>query len=187
MRIGLCTMTRCVLKTAVPTGSSLLLLLAACGGGGTSSTPPTPPTSPSITSVAVSPNPATITIGGTQQFTATVSGSGSISQGVTWAVFAPSTSTLSPGTMTSSGFYTTPYPAPDTLTVVATSTEDKTKSGSVTVTLSPPATTAGPSLTVDAGNPTHAISPYIYGMNAYLLDSATTKASGISIDRWGGD
>ena len=187
MRIGLCTMTRCVLKTAVPTGSSLLLLLAACGGGGTSSTPPTPPTSPSITSVAVSPNPATITIGGTQQFTATVSGSGSISQGVTWAVFAPSTSTLSPGTMSSSGFYTTPYPAPDILTVVATSMEDKTKSGSVTVTLSPPATTAGPSLTVDAGNPTHAISPYIYGMNAYLLDSATTKASGISIDRWGGD
>lgn len=182
-------MKRYVGKTAICIGSGLILLTAGCGGGGSSSTPPPspPPTSPSVTSVTVSPNPAAATIGATLQFTATVAGTGSISQGVTWAVFAPSTSTMSPGTLSNSGLYTTPYPAPATVTVVATSTEDKTKSGSVTVTLTPPATAAGPALTVDAGNATHPISPLIYGMNAYLLDSSTAKTANIAIDRWGGD
>ncbi len=114
-------------------------------------------------------------------------GTGTISQDVTWAVFAPSNSTLSPGTLTSSGLYTTPYPAPATVTIVATSTQDKTINQSVTVTLSPPATTAGPALAVDVSNQTHPISPYIYGMNAYLLDSNTVKTANLSIDRWGGD
>jgi hypothetical protein len=94
---------------------------------------------------------------------------------------------LSPGTITSSGLYTTPYPAPATVTVVATSTQDTSLSGSATVTLAAPAASTGPALTVDAGNPTHAISPYIYGMNAYLLDQTTAKNTNITIDRWGGD
>jgi hypothetical protein len=47
-------------------------------------------------------------------------------------------------------------------------------------------------LTVDAGNQTHAISPYVYGMNAYLLDGSTADATAvapthITVDRWGGD
>jgi hypothetical protein len=149
------------------------------------STPP--PAQPTITSVAVAPNPGAVTIGTTLQFTATVTGTGSFSKGVTWSALAPSNSTMSPGTITTDGLYTTPYPAPATVKVVATSTEDTTKSGNVTVTLNPPAIAAGPALTVDAGNPTHSISPYIYGMNAYLLDAATTKATNITIDRWGGD
>jgi hypothetical protein len=60
------------------------------------------------------------------------------------------------------------------------------------VTLNPPAAVAGLALTVDAGNQTHAISPYVYGMNAYLLDGNTADATAvapthITIDRWGGD
>jgi Glycoside hydrolase family 44 len=170
-------------SAAVLTGTLLGLSMTGCGGGGANSTPPRP----TITSVTVSPNPAAATIGTTLQFTASVAGTGSFSQGVTWSVFAPSSSTLSAGTITAGGLYTTPYPAPDTVNVVATSTEDSTKSGSVTVTLSPPTVAAGPVLTVDAGNRTHVISPYIYGMNAYLLDAATAKATNITIDRWGGD
>jgi len=50
-----------------------------------------------------------------------------------------------------------------------------------------PATVAGPPLSVDAGNQTRAISPYIYGVNAYLLDSTTAKNINVPIDRWGGD
>jgi Glycoside hydrolase family 44 len=145
------------------------------------------PTGPKITSVTVTPNPAAATIGGTLQFAATITGTGSYSKGVTWSLLPPSGSTLSPGTLTSTGLYTTPYPAPATVTVTATSTEDTTQSGSVTVSLVPPNTVAGPALTVDAGNQTHAISPYIYGMNGYTLNASAAKAANLPIGRWGGD
>jgi hypothetical protein len=142
-------------------------------------------TGPTISTITVTPNTAII---GTQvQFTATVTGTGSFSSGVTWSVAAPTGSTLSPGTMSLTGLFTTPYPAPPTVTVTATSTEDITKSGSVTVTLSQPAAAAGPALTVDAGNETHAINPYIYGMDAYTLYPAAAKAANLTLDRWGGD
>jgi len=140
-----------------------------------------------ITSVTVTPNPATALIGTGMQFTATVAGTGSYSSAVNWAVAAPSGSKLSPGTITSGGLYITPYPAPATVTVTATSKQDTTVSGKVVVTLSPPATAAGPALSVDAGAQTHAISPDVYGINAYLLDPATAKATNTPVDRWGGD
>ena len=142
---------------------------------------------PNVTSVTVAPNPATVTIGSTKQFTATVNGTGLSGNTVTWTLAAPAGSTASPGTLTSAGLYTTPYPAPATVTVTATSTQNPSVSGSVTVTLATPATTAGPALTVDAGNQIHAISPYIYGMNGYLLDSTTAVNANITVARWGGD
>jgi hypothetical protein len=139
--------------------------------------------------VTVTPNPATATIGATQQFSATVVGTGAFSSGVTWALAVPSGSSLSPGTLTATGLYTTPYPAPATVTVTATSSQDATKSGTVTVILSAPVTTAGPALTVDAGNQTHPISPLIYGMNFYTGTSDLAAAAAISlpVDRWGGN
>jgi len=138
-----------------------------------------------ITSIDVSPNIAVI---GTQvQFTATVVGTGTFSNAVTWSVLGPPGSALSAGTISTSGLYTTPYPAPATVSVVATSTQDTSKSGNATVTLNPPATGSGPALTVDVGAQTHAINPYIYGMNYYSLDPAAAKAVNLSIDRWGGN
>jgi hypothetical protein len=145
------------------------------------------PSGPTITSVTVTPNPAPATIGTQVQFAVTVTGTGNFSNGVTWSVLAPSGSMLSPGTISTTGLYTTPYPAPATATVTATSTEDTTKSGSATVNLAAPTAAAGPALAVDAGNQTRAISPYIYGMNAYLLDATTAANTNITIDRWGGD
>ncbi len=142
---------------------------------------------PNVTSVTVTPNPATVTIGATQQFSATVNGTGLSGNTVTWSVAAPSGSTDSPGTITSTGLYTSPYPAPATVMVTATSTQDTSVSGSVTVTLAAPAAATGPALSVDAGNQTHAISPYIYGMNAYLLDASTASSANIAVTRWGGD
>lgn len=142
---------------------------------------------PVITSVTVTPNPAAAFIGTTLQFVASVTGNGSFSNAVTWAVHAPSGSSLSPGDIDAGGLYTTPYPSPATVTVTATSVQDPTVSGVVTVALSAPAATTGPALSVDAGNQTHAISPYIYGMNAYTLAPSVAKAARITVDRWGGD
>src|ERR1035437_2010174 len=141
---------------------------------------------PSIQSVTVTPATA-VAIGSAQQFTANVAGSGSYNNAVTWSLAAPAGSTLSPGTLTPTGLYTTPYPAPASVTITATSVQDLTKSAAVVIPLSPPATAAGPALTVDTANQTHAISPYIYGMRSFNLASSVGKAANITIDRFGGD
>ncbi len=144
-------------------------------------------TSSAITSVVVTPNPATATIGTTQQFSAAVSGTGSFITAVSWSVTGPAGWTGSIGSISSSGLYETPYPAPATVKVVATSTQDTTQSGSVTVTLAPPAAAAGPALTVDLGNPTHPINPYIYGMNGYGFVNSVDGPANPPVIRWGGD
>jgi hypothetical protein len=133
--------------------------------------------------IAVTPNAAVI---GTQvQFNAALPSG--VTGNVTWSVTAPTGSTLSPGTISSSGLYNTPYPAPPSVTVTATSVQDTSVTGSTTVTLSQPAASSGPALTLDAGTITHAINPYIYGMNAYQLAGTTAKKGGVTIDRWGGN
>jgi len=140
-----------------------------------------------ITSISVTPN--TATIGTQQQFTATVHGTGSFSSAVTWSM-TPATGA---GSISSSGLYTTPYPAPATVTITATSVQNTSVSGSTIVTLNPPATATGPALSVDVNTPNtpgenpHTISPYIYGMNAYVLDTASEKIANPGILRWGGD
>jgi hypothetical protein len=146
-------------------------------------------TASAITSVTVTPNPATVTIGTTMQFSAAVSGTGNYSTAVTWSVSGPSppTWTGSIGSISSSGLYETPYPAPATVTVTAWSNQDTSVSGSATVTLQPPATVAGPALTVDVGIPTHPISPYIYGMDAYGYVQSVDGPANVTVLRWGGD
>jgi len=147
---------------------------------------------PGITSINVTPS--TATIGAQQQFTANVNGTGSYSKAVAWSLTCPSCGSLSPGTLTSTGLYTTPYPAPAAVTVTATSTMTgfTNVSGSATVSLNPPATATGPALTVDVGSPGNPISPDIYGMDAYLLNATLADATAvananITVDRWGGD
>ncbi|MGB6687763.1 MAG: glycoside hydrolase family 44 protein [Terracidiphilus sp.] len=140
-----------------------------------------------ITGVSIAPNPAVATIGTPLQLTATVQGTGNFSNSVNWSLSCPACSNLSAGTLNSTGLYITPYPAPASVTVTATSTQTPSVSGSIKVTLSPPATSAGPSLTVDTGNQTHAISPYIYGMNAYSLQTSVAQDANITVARWGGD
>jgi len=129
--------------------------------------------------------PSTAIIGTQVQFNAVLPSG--VTGNVTWSVAAPSGSSLSPGTISTAGLYNTPYPAPSTVTVSATSAADTTVTGSVTVALSQPAASNGPFLAVDAGTITHPINPYIYGMNAYTLSETAAKAAGLSINRWGGD
>jgi hypothetical protein len=86
------------------------------------------------------------------------------------------------------------------VTITATSTANTSVKGTATITLVAPTTTAGPALTIDAnpsdGNPSNPncssgstcpISPLIYGMNAYLLDSTSAQNANVSVARWGGD
>lgn len=89
-------------------------------------------TTPTVTSVSVSPSPATVQKGGTQQFTATVSGTNNPAQTVRWTVTGGKT-----GTSISTGGLLT-VASDETagaLTVTATSTVDTTKSGTAAVTV----------------------------------------------------
>ncbi|HTV83390.1 MAG TPA: glycoside hydrolase family 44 protein [Acidobacteriaceae bacterium] len=140
---------------------------------------------PTITGVTVTPS--TATIGTFQLFTATVNGTGSYNTSVTWSVTGPAGWTGSIGSISSTGLYETPYPAPATVTVRATSVGDTSMSGSATVTLQAPATAAGPALTVDATDPLHAINPLIYGMNGYAITNTDITQGNIPLVRWGGD
>ena len=99
--------------------TGLGFFLAACGGGGNTSAPTAPPpTGPTVTAISVTPTTAVI---GTQiQFVATVTGTGDFNTGVVWEVTPPAGSQLSPGTITKTGLFTTPYPAPATVTVTGT-------------------------------------------------------------------
>lgn len=135
-------------------------------------------------SITITPN--TAIVGEQVQFQAQVSGTGG-NNAVTWSVTAPSGSPYSGGTIDANGLYTTPFPAPPTVTVSAQSVQDPTVSGSVVVTLTEPATATGPVLQVDAGNVTHSINPLIYGMNAAGLDATTAADNNITVTRWGGD
>ena len=92
-----------------------------------------------LTSIVVSPNPASVAIGETLQFSASVKGNGSFGSGVTWSVSGPTGYTGSVGSITATGLYTTPYPAPASVTITAMSTSTSTVAGSVTLTLTSPA------------------------------------------------
>ncbi len=169
-------------------GSAVCALVLGCGGGGSGSTGGTGGSGgPTITGVTLTPTTATVTIGTTQQFTAAVQGTGAYNSAVTWLVTGPSGWTGSVGSISTAGLYESPFPAPASVTVTAYATGDESKSAAATVTLQPPAATAGPALTVDAGNETHAISPLIYGMNGFLLDPTTAANANITVTRWGGD
>jgi hypothetical protein len=166
--------------------AALCVLALGCGGGGTVQGP-TGPAGPTITGVTVTPSSSAATIGTTLQLSAAVSGTGSYNTTVTWSVAGPSNWTGSAGAISSTGLYETPYPAPASVTVKATATGDATKFGTATLTLQPPAAAPGPALNVDAGNRTHAISPYIYGMNAYQFVNSVDGPANPSVIRWGGD
>ena len=87
--------------------------------------------------VEVTPSSASATVGGTQQFTATVTGPSDTS--LTWVVFGSGCSGPACGTISSNGLYkapaTVPYPA--TVTIQTTSVADPTKSASATMTILP--------------------------------------------------
>lgn len=117
----------------------ILLLLAGCSGltsktaGGGSS-----PTTPDNIGVSVTPATASVRAGSTQTFAASVTGNSNTS--VTWSVNAVASGNATTGTIDATGLYTAPanLPAPNTITVTATSVADATKIGNSAVTLENP-------------------------------------------------
>jgi len=112
--------------------SALFGLLAACGGGGGGGNP-TPPL-PTIAVTVAAPS-ATLKIGESQAYTATVTGTSNTA--VTWSVTGTGCTGVACGTITSVGVYTAPaiVPQPSTVNVVATAQADTSKTGSAVLTI----------------------------------------------------
>lgn len=127
---------------------AILVVIWGCGGGGGGS-----PSPPPVVSVEVAPDAATVSVGTTQQFTATVQNA--TNPAVLWSVSGPGCSGSACGTISAGGLYTAPaaVPSPPTVTVMATSMEDATKScpASVTVTSSVTVSTWPGSAQVEVG------------------------------------
>ena len=127
----------------------LLSLLMGCGGG--SGAPASNP-SPSV-SVSISPTSASVEIGGTQQFTATVSNA--TNTAVTWQVNGAIGGNFTVGTISSAGFYIAPatLPSPAGVTITAVSQADSSKSASAPVTIQPQAAPGQPAYVRGASGP----------------------------------
>lgn len=98
-------------------------MFASCGGNSSSVT------------VTVSPNPVTVILAGSQQFTATVAGSSNTN--VTWSVNTVPGGNSTVGTISSTGLYTAPavLPNPATITITAISAVNVKITGTSAVTL----------------------------------------------------
>jgi hypothetical protein len=139
--------------------SSLLVGLIACGGGSKSAV--SSGAISSISSVSPACAPSTVVAGATSQCSATVMGSGDYSSAVTWSA--------SGGTISSSGLLTAPASASNVM-VTATSTQDKTKSGTAAVSVQTPSSTITSVSVV--------CNPATVNINATSQCSATVKGSG---------
>jgi len=111
----------------------LALLQAGCAAVRSGTKTQQPP--PAQIQVSVSPNPANVRAGSSQQFTATVTGT--TSSAITWSVNNVANGNSTTGTINSSGMYAAPasLPNPNTIAIQATSSADSSASGSSSVTL----------------------------------------------------
>jgi hypothetical protein len=141
----------------------------------------------SITSVTLTPSSVTLMPGESKQFTATVTGAGEFSKPLKWTVNEVVGGNSAVGKISDTGLYVTPFPAPASVTVKVVSLVDASRFATATITLVAPPLAAGSALAVDAGAPTHAIDPMIYGANSYDLDPVTLKLARFGSDRWGGN
>lgn len=107
------------------TASAMMLMCFGCGGGGSSSPPPQQVPS-QVSSVGIVCNPAAVAPGATSQCSASVHGTGNLNSAVTWSVSA--------GVINSSGAFTAPS-SPAKVTITATSVQDSSISGTITVTV----------------------------------------------------
>ena len=112
---------------------SITLLLCNCGGGGKTTTTTTT-TTPAVT-IVMGTAPSSLAVGQTYQFSATVSNTSNTA--VTWTAGGVTGGNSTVGTISSSGLYTAPalVPSPQTVTIMATSQADTTKSASATTTI----------------------------------------------------
>ena len=122
----------------------LVIALSGCGGGSSSRS--------AGVFVTLSPITATVSPGGTQQFTATVNNTSN--NAVTWQVNGTTGGDAIHGTISSSGLYTAPgaIPTPSTITVTAIAVANPIQTASATVNVVPQMSISPSSATVTAGN-----------------------------------
>jgi hypothetical protein len=166
------------------------LALVGCGGGGSNSGSQPPPPPPTISSVTVTPATAQVPTGGSQSFTAQVSGTGLFNPDVTWSVDGVNEGNATVGTIVG-GLYTAPSapPNPSNVMITATSVQDSTKSGSSTATvylavslvsITPTAASAGEQLTINIQNPTISMIMVFSGVNGASIPASLQETSGNS-------
>src|SRR5215469_2309933 len=119
----------------------LISLLVRCGG--TNANESGGGTGPSIASVNVSPSSANLLTQATQQFSATVSGTGAFNSQVSWSVNNVSGGNATVGVISTTGLYTAPAvpPSPNAVSISATSTQNPSKTGSASVSIANPVPT----------------------------------------------
>ncbi len=130
--------------------SGVLLLVMACAStngsnpasSNTSTAPAAPAAPPPAVTVSVTGS-ATVTLGSTAQYAATVSGS--TNQSVSWTVNQAAGGNAQLGTISTTGLYTAPttMPSSTTISIAATSAADPTVSSSISVALQAPSATLG--------------------------------------------
>jgi hypothetical protein len=120
------------------------LTFTGCGGGSSSQ----PPQQPNQLSVVLTPTSASMAVGSTKQFTATVTGTSNTA--VTWSVDGANGGNATTGTISASGLYTSPAVAGNH-TVTATCVVDTTKSASAQVTVQGNASVSPASVTLAEG------------------------------------
>jgi len=169
----------------------LLLLIVSIVGCGAVGTGPSQP--PSNITVTVTPSTAPVLLGEQQIFVATVSNSTNSS--VTWSVNGISGGNAAIGTVNGGGTYTAPanLPAPNSVSVTATSVEDTTKNSSaqatvtsdVSVSISPSAASVELGATQpfttrvnSAGNPNRSVSWILSGSGCAGAACGTVDSSG---------
>ncbi len=109
----------------------LLMVMVGCHSGPANTTNIPAP----AVSIALGTAPSSLTVGQTYQFTATVTNS--TNTAVTWSAGGVTGGNATVGTISSSGLYTAPVmmPSPASVTIMATSQADTTKSVSTSVTI----------------------------------------------------
>ncbi len=157
-----------------------LLTVTGCGtagspsGSGSGSTPPQPAVSVTVT------GPGTTQVGGTSQFTATVSNTSNTA--VTWQVNGSVGGGASVGTISTSGLYTAPLTLPSTtsVSITAVSQASPAASGTVTDTLFGASMTTAARLLDEASfGPTADAIQHVQsvGVNGYLAEQFAQPAT----------
>ena len=132
-----CRGRRYLTRKAIPWCPAMLLVASLLGCGGVvGSGPSQPPPPPPVVTVSVTPSSATVLLGAQQTFSATVVNTDNTT--VTWTVNGIAGGNPAVGTINASGVYTAPgiLPPPGSISIVATSAADPSKTASASVLLS---------------------------------------------------
>jgi hypothetical protein len=123
------------LERALLLAAAASVCVQGCGGGSGVTSVTTPPPPPPQVVVSVTPPSASVILGNSQTFVATVTNTTNTS--VTWSVNGIGGGSSAIGTISSSGLFTAPsdLPSPASVTITATSQVDTTKSASASVTV----------------------------------------------------